>query len=868
MEEAYQRDLARGVRPRRATWRYAANLLGTVGSLGAAALRRGAHGGFLLDARVALRTLTRQPLLTGVVMLALGLGIPAALTVRHALDAFFSPLPVPGGERILGVRHYDVEARDPLLATVHDLADWTASLTTFEQLGAARTYMVNVRTDDPGAAPVPAAQITASSFGILRAKPLLGRLLDASDEAAGAPDVVLLGEDLWASRFGADPDIVGVTVRLGPKPYTVVGVMPSDFLFPSNNQIWLPLRATPTGHPVGQGPRLLVYGRLADGAEVEDARREIRHVTERAAAADPARYAGRVGEAVPMPILLLFEDDMSRNRNDMRIIQGIIFALLLLVSGNVGTLVLARTAARTGEIAVRTALGASRARVVGQLFVETLVLAVLSTGAGLLVGEGAARWVTGLLEPHGLLPYWVDLSLTPRTVATAFALAVACAGVAGIVPALKATRSSVQGTLQRAASGGASIRFGLGSSALIVGEVALSVGFLAVVGTVVKTGLDDRSGELGFDPDHFVTASLTVPSGDLTTLGEYADSAATALRVRETQQALLRALQADPQVVGVGIATSGPGTMTAHPEVELEAPLPEDAARELGVGVVSVDVGYFAGLHREILAGRDFNAGDVDGGPGARHRAVIVNEGFQKKILGGRSAVGRRFRYRRAGQDETAPKEWFEIVGVVGSFGMNPINPTRDMGVYHPLAPGEVNPIQYVVEVSGDTRAFLPRLRSLASGVDDEATTSAATVADRMQVQESLFRWIFRVQLILASIGFLLAVTGLYALMAFTVAQRRREIGIRTALGARAGSIVFTVARRALLQLGVGLGAGAAVGAFLLDRIQWDAIMASPDIPATVGVTIACAALVGLLACAAPTLRGLRIQPTEALRDL
>ena len=257
----------------------------------------------------------------------------------------------------------------------------------------------------------------------------------------------------------------------------------------------------------------------------------------------------------------------------------------------------------------------------------------------------------------------------------------------------------------------------------------------------------------------------------------------------------------------------------------------------------------------------------MEGGPGARHPTAIVNQTFVDQMLGGRNAVGRRFRYVSPFGPEPTEDDWVEIVGVVGSFGMNPINPARDATVYHPLAPGEANPIEYTVEVGGDPRAFLGRFRALAATVDDEATTTASVVSEVMHRQRLFFRSVFLGQVVLAAIGFLLAVTGLYALMAFTVAQRTREIGIRTALGAGAGDIVRTVARRAALQLGVGLALGAVWAWVLLREVQFDVVMAPPNIPLIVGLTVVGAAVVGIVACAAPTLRGLRIEPTEALRN-
>jgi hypothetical protein len=230
-----------------------------VWSVWTAGLRRLVTHGIGLDAKLGLRMLVKQPLITAVAVLALGLGIPASLMMFHFIDVVYGELPVPDGDRVVGVRHYDLDARDPLLSSVHDYERWM-DLTSLESIGAVRSYSVNVNAEEAGASPVRAAQITASSFDVLRAGPLLGRLLDAADEVDGAPDVVLLGEDLRSARFARAPDIVGPSVRIGRTPHTVVGVMPSGFRFPLSNQVWLPFQARAVDFPVGAGPRAFAFG--------------------------------------------------------------------------------------------------------------------------------------------------------------------------------------------------------------------------------------------------------------------------------------------------------------------------------------------------------------------------------------------------------------------------------------------------------------------------------------------------------------------------------------------------------------------------------------------------------------------------------
>jgi hypothetical protein len=275
-----------------------------------------------------------------------------------------------------------------------------------------------------------------------------------------------------------------------------------------------------------------------------------------------------------------------------------------------------------------------------------------------------------------------------------------------------------------------------------------------------------------------------------------------------------------------------------------------------------VDVGFFRGLGRPILAGRDFTSADLEQMQGDGPDPVIVNISFVEQVLEGRNAVGQRFRLERG-------SAWFEIIGVVGPFGMNPENPTKDAGFYVPLALGASNPARYVVEVAGDPAAFAPRLREIVAAVDPEATVDEAVpLEEAWELEGSIGRWMLIMMFVLAGVAFLLAVSGLYALMSFTVSRRTREVAIRSALGARPWSIVSTIARRAALQLGIGLTLGGVWAWVLLNRLVVDEPLSTPiNVPVTILVTLAVTAIVGVVGCASPTIRGVRIQPSEALRD-
>ena len=821
-------------------------------------------GASVLDIKLGVRMLRKEPMLTGVAVLALGLGIPASLSVTHVWNAVMAPLPHDQGERIVGIRNWDLEANRPAPRALHDFAIWREELTSFQAVAASRSTLWNVHSEDGRAEPVRGAEITGSAFDILRVPPLHGRTLAAPDEVVGGPDVVVVGADIWESRFGRDPEIVGKTIRIGSVPHTVVGVMPEGFLFPQDDHLWLPLRADPPEYQRGDGPVLQVFGRLADGVSTDQASAEAQTVGRRLAVEYPDTHGRLAVEVVTMPILALAWSART-NITEIFSVQFGSLVLLLIVCGNVSIMILARTATRTGEIAVRTALGASRVRIVSLLFVEALVLALLATALGLFVAHWSARQFEALLDVE--FPYWMDMGLTLRSVLLALGLAVICAGVASIVPALKATGRGIQGNLQRSAARGSGIRFGAGSTALIVAEVALSIGFLSLGAALARTVFQNTSGKMGIELEDYLAAELRVPLVDPTL-----DQAETYLddywnRVRATQLELKRRLESEPGVRSVAMARAGdlPGEHRRARYVEVEGDLASGASLGLRVGGATVDVDFFRDLGRPILDGRSFDAADIPQERDAHRDAVIVNTTFVEQVLGGGGPIGKRIRYQIRNGD---PSPWYVIVGLVGPLGMNPTDPESDAGIYHPAGPGEVHPVGFVIEVGDDPVAFTPRLRAIAAEVDPSALIQRPRLlSDLGDFETSANRLASLALMLLSVIAIILSASGLYALMSFTVAQRTREIGIRTALGARPWSVISTIVRRAVVQLMLGVVFGAAFAAYALAIVNRDEVLKPQSWPLVVMAVVAGTVLVGGIACLMPTLRGLRIQPTEALRE-
>ena len=813
-----------------------------------------AFGASWIDFKLGFRMLIKHPVLTLVAVFALAIGIPVGMIPLHIMSAWRAPLPFDEGERIVALRYLDLATSDPVTPLLHDFVDWREELTTLGRLGAAHTAEYNVISDDGRSAPVRGAMVTASTFEIARVQPLLGRTLIEEDEVIGAPDVVVIGHDLWQSRLGGDPDVVGRVIRIAGVLHTVVGVMPDGFGFPYRDHLWLPLRVNVLHYERGQGPWLWVFGRLSDGVSIAEARAELTTVGTRMMGEFPDRYARLRPELLPYTAKYVGDD------SELYLLQLLALLILAIACGNVGTLILARTATRSGEIAVRTALGASRGRVVSQLFVESLWLSVSAAGAGLWLGDWIiGRW-DGFVSPW--LPFWVDLGVGPRTVFFALSLAVFSSVIAGVVPALKATRRDVHRNLQRSAGGRSGIRFGAASTALIAAEVALGMGCLTMGAALAPGLIHDASEGKGVAAEQYLSAELTVPWVDFTAAATPSLLSEFRAQLSAAHQELVRRLETEPGVRGVALGSHLPGMDHPSRSVEIDGEAQARDHRGRGVHVARVDVDFFNALEQPIVTGRGFDSRDLGDG----QSSVIVNTSFVDRLFGGRNPIGRRVRYMPPGDEEPGP--WYEIVGVVGHLGMRALNPAEDAGLYHPVAPGTINPVRLAIHVGDDPESFAPRLRAIGTEVDATAMIQEVVALDAVFSEEQFgWRWGAVFVGLLATVAITLSASGLYALMSFAVTERVHEIGIRTALGARDSNIINAIATRAIVQLCVGVFFGVAISAALASQLANEPSVRATNWPVVVALVASVTVAIGLIALVLPTLRALKIGPMDALRD-
>jgi predicted permease len=554
------------------------------------------------------------------------------------------------------------------------------------------------------------------------------------------------------------------------------------------------------------------------------------------------------------------------------------FILLAVACTNVAMLIFARTATRFRELAIRTSLGASRRRLVAQMFVESLVLALSATGLGLVAWHWLLVRVESMLlsaEAVTFPPYWMHFGLTGEVVVGALLVALLSATLAGVLPALKVTGSRIQENIQKAQAGRSGIRFGGVTSTLIAADVAIAV---AVVGLAVGIAGQLRStldgdDTVGIAAEEYLALEITLPyEGPSAENGE--PTAELEARVARTQRALVERLEADPRVRSVAVADALPRQDHRHRRTAVEGETswltvegrPGAQAPPL-LPVARVDVGFFDALGQPMVAGRGFGQADLAEGVST----AIVNASFVARRMGGANPIGQRIRFW-SGTTEGGEFEdrWYEIVGVVGRLGMNVAVPEQDAGVYLPAAPGEIHPLRLGVRLAVEPESFIPSARTIVSDVDPSAVLETPRPLDRV-VQVSWYLYVgSAVALgVILSILVTLAASGIYAIMSFAVSERTREIGIRRALGERKATVALRVGRRSLVQiaLGAAIGTPLAMMLYRLTELGYSRNAWTFGFEVAFAGAVGVALLVGALACLSPMRRALKIQPTEALRS-
>jgi len=794
----------------------------------------------------AARSLARSPLLSAVAVLSLALGIGANATIFNFVNAIeFRPLPFPQPDRLVDVSEQNPKelCQGCAVGTAWPtFLVWRASAGSFAALGAYREEPYALSgSGEPER--VGGAAVTAKVFELLGVAPVRGRGFSAADEAPGAAPVILLGYGLWLRRYGGDSTLIGKTVRLNGAARTVIGIMPPRFGFPEFAALWIPM--TGDAAAAASDRSLGVVGRLRDGVTLAQANAEMTSISARLATADSAHYAGWSGRAGSL------KQDISDDTSGEAFLLalGASGFVLLIACANLANLFLARAAIRGRELAVRVALGASRARVAGHLLAETMLLGLAGGALGLLLSFWGVRYVTSLID--SAMPFWIQLGTDWRFLLYTLLLSLLVGLGFGLVPALRAARIDLNETLKTGAAGAtAGRRDGRVRGALAVVQIALALVLLAGAGLMIKSFLVERRiGDLGYNPHDVLTARLQLAAPRYQQPGQ----------VRLLEEQLLERLAVQPMVEATAIErpiflNSFVGQST---RIRLEgAAGPVPMGRGPGHGnAVSPD--YFRLMQIPLLAGRGILATDRAGASGV----VLVNQHAASLLWPGEQALDKRLRIDAGGA-------WLTVVGVVGDLANHPFGRGAIPLLYTSTAQESAGPFRLMIRFHGDPAVAATTLKAVARTVDsDEPVEDVMTLEADLAQQVSPIRFMAMLLGGLGGIALGLAAFGIYGTMAYLVTRRTREMGIRMALGADgAGLRRFVLGRGLRLTvLGLLLGIPAALGLTRLMRGVLFSVKASdPVVFAAVALGLTG---ISLLAAWRPAQAATRVDPLEALRS-
>jgi putative ABC transport system permease protein len=809
----------------------------------------------VLDLRLAGRMLVKHPALTAIATLAVAFAIAVGTVgFEIARQALWPTIPLPDGNAIVALRNWNVAGNASVPASRRDYELWRDGLRTITDLSAVEVEERNIAVGAGPGQPETVANVTASTFALTRVPALMGRTLLEADERGDAGEVVVVGYDFWKNKLDGAADAVGRVIRISGTPVTIVGVMPRGYGFPQRNGVWRPLHLERI--PEASPSLSYVVGRLAPGHSREEATAQVAAIGARAATMFPETH-----QNVRLQVLSLPDAVSDLSARAVMVLASInVFAVLLaaLLCGNVAMLLFARAVSRERELLVRTALGASRGRLIIQLFAEALLLCAVGAVVGLMVARFVlARAWTEFEVQAGPLPFWIDTSLSTTTILYAVGMTLFAAAIAGFVPALKVTSGDAGGRLRAASSGGGGLQFGGVWTVVIVAQIALTT-MLPV--PLIGVGADvTRKTPAGFPAEAFLTATIAIDRFDGVAASGDTVPAVRTMRLEASYRALADRLRQEPGVLDVTYADQMPLMRIRWRRIEMDpGPVAENSQPcHFCAGFVSGDPRFFDVVGAPVIRGRALTTADAE----HRTRAVFVNEFFVDQVMGGRNPIGRRVRF--SSTHEPTAESWYDIVGVVPDLGVS--DNRGDYGrprIYQATLPRETGPLRAAIHVRGDPQLFAVRLRELA-----QATDPALRVIDPKpmpRLAESVSAFWMELLVGFTGVTLMLSLAGVYAVTAFAVARRTREIGVRVALGAQPLHVLTAIFKRPLIQIALGIGVGSVLALGLTNNDLSDVHLDDFGMTAVFALsTILCCAL----ACIVPTRRALRIQPTEALKD-
>ncbi len=806
----------------------------------------------LSDLRLSLRALAKSPTFTAVAVMTLVLGIGVNAAMFSIVNAIMlRGLPFPQSDRLMHVGQANpVDNLDSVNLSYQDFIDYRAAQTSMQ--GLAAYYDGTITLSGPGQDPerVSGTYISAGGPEMIGVPPSAGRWFRADEDQPGSAPVIVLSHTLWQNRYKSDPGIIGRPLKINGEWGTVIGVGPENYRFPDEADAWVPLRYKKTDEK--RDVRFLgVLGRLKDGVSLKQARAEFAAVNQRLVAAHPE--TNKNFTSVVRPLQERFVGDDTRRL--LFIMLGAVFFVLLIACANVANLLLARSATREREMAIRTAVGAGRARIVRLLLAESLLLSLAGAAGGLALAFGLMKLFRDYINANDPAPYWMVWNVDATGVMYVGLLAVVTCVAAGLFPALRVSKPDLNTMLKDAGRGSTGFSLSRFTRALVVAEVALSCVLLVLAGLTIHSIIKIQTASLGFEPAGVMTARVALPDT------EYKDDA----RQRQFFQALRERLAARPEFTAVALADSPPIWNNRSPVV-IDGRAPDSSGKSnTYASITTVTPHYFEAMNLRLLQGRDFTDADA-----AEAQAVaVVSTAFAEQYWPRENPVGKRF--RRGTLEDKEPGPWLTVVGVVPDTLKGQFDAKTWPQVYVSYLQAKESTQRMTIFArvrGGDPAAATPLLRAAVRELNDDLpiyfTQTLTGMVDKAKFFKKLFGWIFG---IFGAVALVLAGVGLYGVMAYSVAQRTQEIGVRVALGAGPRDVLRLILGEGGMRLALGLAIGSVIGYFGSALLASELYGVQAGDFASFGGTLVTLGMIGLLANLVPALRALRVNPVVALRN-
>ena len=801
--------------------------------------------GFLSDLRFAFRSLksNRAFAIAAIATMALGIGANSAI-FSIVNNVLLRPLPYAQPDRLVMLwGKYPNYGRTSL--SLPDFVDWRSQARSFDAVGAIHGTTFNyLGGEEP--LQLRADRATANFFDVLGVRPILGRAFRPDEEIGGDDFVVVLGHGFWQRQFAGAPNVIGRSILLSGQPHTVIGVAPPGFRFMRDVDLWAPAR-TDTPNANRRSEYLTTFGRLKPGVTQQQAATEIATIARRLSEQYPA-----TNQNFQSDVVMMHDEVVGNVRPTLVVFAGAVGLVLLIACANVANLLLARAAAREREIAVRSALGASRGRLVRQLLTESMLVGVIGGTLGLLLATWGVMSLRASETP--LLPRLGEVRIDGLVIVFSVVLSLVTGLVFGLVPAMRLSTGRLHEAIKegaRGAAGGAVARF---RHALVLAEVALAVVLLVGAGLLIRSFEKLNRVDTGFDPRNVLTYQVVFPSS------RYPEVAALA---GVYEQIITRTKQI-PGVRGAAVSNTLPMLGAGYITFAVENhPLPPRGPNTPPIDVqpMTVSPEFLSVMGLRLVKGRFIETRDVDG---AGDVAVVNTEMVRHFFPADRDPVGMRVTF----DNPSAPDApWWTVVGVVDVVAQEGVSAKAYSQIYLPIAQAQRRGVFVSIKTAGDPLSVAASARDALRGVDRELPMNdVATMEQRVSKDIAATRVSVVVLSVFAALALVLAAIGIYGVLAYAVAQRTREIGIRMALGASAGSVRGLIVRQGMMPAVIGLVAGLLGAYFLTELMQKILFGVEHTDPATFGGVAAFLAAVALFASYLPARRATRVAPTEALR--